>query len=880
VNGEPLWRRYRRFLGPDPVQDLDEELRFHRDQIIEEEMARGATAQEAAARSQARLGDLYQSRRECLEIARRRQRRAEHSERLTGLGQDIVYGFRALRRTPGFTLAAVLTLALGIGANAAVFSVVDGVLLRPLPYGNPERLVKIWEYNIPRDRPRNIANPANVMDWRTRARSLADITMYTWSGLTLIEGGAATELSGRAVEPNFFSLLQVRPALGRDFTPADGERAPARVIILSHGLWQNRFGGDSAAIGQRIALAGGSAEIIGVAPAGFRTMGDEEFWEPLRLSNGATLRRGRFVMAIGRLGDSVTVEQAHNELVGIAKQLEQEYPEFNTGWSAQVFPLLDDVVGDAGKRLWVALGAVAVVLLIASANVGNLLLVRASSRSRELAVRTALGASSGRVMRLWLLESVILATAGLCLGLFLAWAAIRGIQALAPGDLPRLADIRLNLRVMAVMTGITLIVTMAFAAAALVGLPGRMNQDLRTSGRSSAGPGAKRLRHGLVAAQVALALVLLAGAGLLVKSLHHLARVDPGFEPARVWSTQLNLSREIYPEPARWRVFYRELVSRVKAEPGVIDAGLATFLPLTGAGPGTTFSAADQPPPKDGESPVAEIRTVDSAYFGTMQIGLKKGRLFSTSESETRVVLVNEALAREVWPGQDVIGKQLKVNWNQPDSAMTIIGIVADVHNAEINAAVRPTIYYSIDANPANYLSLVVRTRHDEMSIGQSVRRIVGDMDRAVPLIDPRTMVSRVRDALESYRSPAVLLGMFAGLALVLAGVGLYGVLAYSVGLRSREIGIRVALGARTSSVIWMVVRDGLAITGVGLSIGMLGAFAATRLLQSMLYNVTPTDPVAFGLTAVLLMVAALIASWLPAWRASQIDPVVTLRGE
>lgn len=877
---EPAWRRYLRFLGPDPARDLDEELAFHRDQIIEEELARGASRTEAEARAKARLGSVDQSRREALTIARRRLRRADHSERLAGLGQDILYGFRALRRTPGFTLAAVLTLALGIGANAAVFSVVDGVLLRPLPYGQPDRLVKLWEYNIPRDRPRNLANPGNVIDWRSRARSLADVTMYTWSGLTLTDGGSATELSGRAVEPNFFRVLQVRPELGRDFIPADADSGAARVLIISHALWQNRFGADPSIIGRRIALAGSSAEVVGVAPATFRPMGDEEFWEPLQLGPGATVRRGRYVMAIGRLRDSVTAEQAGVELAGIARQLETEYPEFNTGWSTQVFTLQNDVVGDAGKRLWISLGAVGLVLLIAAANVGNLLLVRASARSQELAVRTALGASAGRVMRLWLLESGILALGGLALGLALAWAAIKGIQALAPGDLPRLTDIRLNWKVMGVMAGITIVITFVFGATALLGLPRRVNQDLRGSGRSSAGRGVKRLRNGLVVAQVALALVLLAGAGLLVRTLQHLARIDPGFEPGHVWSTQLNLSREIYPESPRWRTFYRDLAERVRNEPGVTSAGLATFLPLSGAGPGTSFSAADQPPPENGESPVAEIRTADSAYFETMRIPLKQGRPFTSSENEGRVVLVNETLARTVWPGKEVVGRQLKVHWGNPDSAMTIIGVMADVHNADIDAAVLPTIYYSIEANPSNYLSLVVRTDLDDAAITQAVRRIVGQMDQSVPLIDPRTMDSRVRDALESHRSPAVLLGMFALLALALAGVGLYGVLSYSVGLRSREIGVRVALGAKMGSVIWMVVRDGLVLAGIGLAIGLAGALVATRLLQSMLYNVTPTDPLSFGVTAAALLLAALIASWLPARRASRIDPVVTLRGE
>ena len=880
MNREPIWRRYLRFLGPDVASDFEEELEFHRDRIIEEEMARGASAEEANSRARSRLGDVPRLRQECLAIARRRQRRAEHSERLAGFGQDLLYGLRALRRTPGFTVVVILTLALGIGANAAVFSVVDGVILRPLPYGNPDRLVKIWEYNIPRDRPRNIANPGNVIDWRTRSRAFRDVTMYTWSGLTLTAGGTATEISGRAVEPNFFEVLQVPLMLGRDFIPADGDTAATRVLILSHRLWQSRFGSDSSIVGRRIPLAGGSAEVIGVAPATFRPMGDEEYWEPLRLGSGASLRRGRFVMVIGRLRDSVTVDQAHNEMVGIARQLEQEYPEFNTGWSVQVFSLLDDVVGAAGQRLWIALGAVALVLLIASANVGNLLLVRASSRSQELAVRAALGASSGRVMRLWLLETGLLAGAGLGLGLFLAWAAIKGIQALAPGDLPRLGDIRLNFRVMGLMAGITLLITFAFGATTLVGLPARMYQNLRSGGRTSTGKKVKALRQGLVVVQVALALVLLAGAGLLVRTLQHLTQVNPGFDPQRVWSTQLNLSREIYPESSSWRIFFHELVSRVRSEPGVLDAGLASFIPLSGAGPGTTFHAVDRPLPEKGQDPIAEIRPADSAYFETMKIELRSGRRFSASAEEGRMVLVNEALVREIWPGQDGVGRQLKVAWLEPDSAVTIVGVVADVHNAEIDAEVRPTIYYSLDASPTNYLSLVVRTGLDQTSITRAVRRIVADMDRSVPLIDPRMMTSRVSDALESHRSPAVLLGMFAALALILAAVGLYGVLAYSVVLRFREIGVRMALGARRRSVILMIVRDGLSMTLVGVAIGLAGAFAATRVLESMLYNVKPTDPIAFGATAGTLLAAAILASWLPAWRASRINPATTLKAE
>ncbi|HXW97091.1 MAG TPA: ADOP family duplicated permease, partial [Gemmatimonadales bacterium] len=674
---EPLWRRYRNLVHRDPASDVDDELDFHFDRLVEDLVAQGIEPAEAARRARQRMGDQGAARDACVAIARRRARLAERKERLAGLGQDLRYALRGLLRTPGFTVVTVLTIAIGIGANTAVFSVIDGVLLRPLPYAEPDRLVMIWEHNVPRDRARNVVNPENAIDWRTRAHSFKGMSIFSWTSLTLTGGDVAEPVQGRVVNPNFFDVLGVQPLLGRGFVASDTNPGSPRMVVLSYGLWQRRFGGNPSVIGSAISVAGGTKQIVGVMPRSFRhmPMGSEEYWEAATLGDRGGQRQGRWVMVVARLVDGVTLEEAGAEMRNLGEQLARDYPDFDAGWTVDVVPMLKDVVGAASEKLHLALGSVLLVLLIACANVANLLLVRAAARQPELAIRAALGASRVRVLRLWLVESSILVALGVVLGWALAWAMIRGLIALAPADIPRLESIRMDLRVFlftaALSTGVAVFLALAVAA-------GTSRTRSVSSTRATATGVMRRFRDGLVVAQVALALVLLVGAGLLVRSLQRLQETDPGFDPTDAISADVELPTALYPDAPRWGAFFERTLQELRGTPGIEAAGLVNFVSLTGIGAGTTFYPLDRPEPEPGMSPAADIRIADRGYFQVLRIPLLRGRLLDTQDDTLPRVLINRTLAEEFWPGQDPLGKTLRVSWFHPDRSEEIVGVVGD----------------------------------------------------------------------------------------------------------------------------------------------------------------------------------------------------------
>ena len=798
--------------------------------------------------------------------------------------QDIRYGLRQLRTRPGFTIAVVLTLALGIGANTAVFSVVNAVLLKPLTYQKPDQLALVWERNTKRGADFNVVNPRNYLDWQARASSFSSLAALGWSQLTFT-GDVPESVQGRKVTPNFFQVLGVAPQIGRVFAEAEGRPGGAPVIVLSDGFWRRRFGADPGILGRSVPVAGGTVQVIGVMPASFRPMpwGAEEYWEPLGLDAADPGHNGRFLMVVGRLRPGVSLAQAQSEMEAISGGLAQQYPDFNTNWSTHVVSLTEQVVGGSRRALWILFGAVSMVLLIACANVGNLLLARAARRGRELAVRAALGASNARLARQWVVESLLLSILGGAGGLLVAGWGIDLLVAAKPAGVPRIADISLDARVFLVTAAVSLLVGLGFGLFTALRERGSIETALRTdSGRATAGGAATRLRNGLVVAQVSFAFVLLLGAGLLVRSLANLASVNPGFDPTDVLGVSLVLPDRTYPTTARQASFYEGLVAQVRSMPGVEGTGVISFPPLIGPNSATSFTIVGRPAPAAGESPVADIRVADSGYFGAMRIPLLQGRLLSHADGGTSspVVVINQTMARLYWPGRSPLGERIQVSWWDPKAQPTIVGVVGDVHVRTLDSDLRPMIYYPLAQSPSGSMTLVARRGGDPAPLVTAVDATIHRLDPALPVTGVATMSSLMAQSMSDRRYPMLLLAVFAGLAVLLSAVGIYGVLAYTVAQRVREIGVRMALGARGADVLRLIIAGGLRPTLLGVAIGAVGGALGARALGSLLYGVAPADPLTFIGVAVLFVTIAFVAMYLPAARATRVDPLVTLRSE
>ncbi|HEY6060984.1 MAG TPA: ABC transporter permease, partial [Gemmatimonadales bacterium] len=789
---------------------------------------------------------------------------------MEALLQDIRYALRRLAHSPGFTFASIATLALGIGATTAIFSVVDAVLLRPLTFQDPSRLVLVWERFAARDQETNVVNPANYLDWRDRATSFTDLAALGWSQQTFA-GDVPALVQGRSVTPNFFRTLGLAPLLGRVFTPAEAVPGGPPVILLSYGLWRRRFGGDSGVVGRPVPVAGGTAVVLGVMPPALRPMpwGQEEYWEPLRLNESDRTRSGRYTMVVGRLKSGVTVARAQAEMDVITRGLQQEYPNFDTGWTANVVTLTDQIVGSARRALLVVLGAVTLVLLIAAANVGNLVLVRAEARQREVALRAALGASRLRLVRQWLVESALVSLAGGAAGVMLARWGVDLLVALAPPYVPRLAEITVDARVLAVAALVSLAVGIGAGLPAALGVGAHdLAAGLRGgSGRTTGDRIARRWRDGLVVVQVSLALVLLSGAGLLVRSLQRLSAIRPGFDLSHVTSMAVSLPQAKYGDGAHQTAFYQQLTDRIRSMPGVSEVGAISLVPLVPQNSATRFTIVGRPAPKPGEWTSADIRIVEPGYFAAMRIPVARGRTFTAADRADAppVVVVNEAMARQFWPGDDPLGARLQVNWNDATAHPEIVGVVGDVRTSALDAEIHPMIYYVEAQAPTGELTLVVRHNGDVAALVSAVRGAVHDLDRDVPLTDVASMSTRLTRSMSDRRYPMLLLSGFALLAVLLAAVGLYGLLSYAVSRRSQEIGVRVALGASRGAVLRMVLRDGVRLTLVGIVIGAAGGVFGARALGRLLYGIGPADPVTFVAVAVLLVAVALLASYVPA---------------
>jgi putative ABC transport system permease protein len=801
------------------------------------------------------------------------------------LMQDLRYAARALRRAPGFALVAILTLALGIGANTGIFSVVSGVLLQPLPFRDPARLVVVWgDHNTIGH---EVASLPDFQDWRTGNTTFAGMTGVANAGDNLVVPGAdAVRLRSARVTANFFTVLGVTPALGRAFLPEEDTYGSHQVVVLSDALWRRQFGANPGIVGQSILLNGTAYRVVGVAPPEMTQPQGVDLWSPLAFNPAERppSRRGDFLFVIGRLKDGVTVAQAKTEMQSIMSRLEREYPGTNQGWSADVVPLHDELVGPVRPALLIFAGAVGLVLLIACANVANLMLARSAVREREVAVRLAMGAPRSRIARQLLTESVLLALIGGAAGVLLAVWFVASLQTMQLSQIPRLEEVRVNGVVLLFTLVVSVLTGLLFGLAPALRLTRpELQGALKEGGRGAAGgTRTDRVRGALVLSQVAMALLLLVGAGLLVRSFQHLLQVEPGFRAENVLTFRLTLPRTKYADPEQTYATQRMLRERLAALPGVRSVGMTSDLPMADGYGYLTFAVQGQTQPDPGVVQDAVVIVADADYFTTMGIPLRRGQLFTGREpfDTTTVAVINEALARRFLKGRDPIGARITLGDGDAGPWATVVGVVADTRLESMAKEPYQQIFFPAQQLVQRGMSFALRTAGDPAALAPAVRRAVADLDPTVPVADLETMERRVSSVMAKPRVNLTLLGIFAAVALLLASVGIYGVVAYAVAQRTRELGIRVALGASGRDVLRLVLRQGMTPVVVGLVLGLAVALLSTRVLTSILYGVRPTDPLTLAAVTILLGAIGFVASWLPARRAMRVDPMIALRAE
>ncbi len=856
---------------------LDEEIRFHLDQQTEKNRRAGMSPEEARRHALLRFG----GREHVRETTRDEIRPALLEDSV----RDVRHGLRVLRRAPGFTAAALLTLALGIGATSAIFSVVRTVVLQPLPYREPDRLVSVWETNRG-GTTRNVIAPANFVAWRERTRTLEHLGMVGPATLAMIVNGQPDQIAGLTFSFDLFHAVGVQPALGRAYTIEEDLGGNDAVIVLSHEFWQRRLGGHGDVLGMTLSTDGRPRTVIGVMPPGFTVVGDKaDFLIPY----GQTVEQLRAVRgrgssyAIGRLREGVSVEQAFSEMRSIYADLEREEPQRNARRTVMLFPLHEQMVGDLRPAVLALAGAVVLVLLVACVNVANLLLARSAAREREVGLRTALGAGRTRLVRQMLTESLVLASAGGIGGLAIAALCHRGLLALV-GDripIPRLEQVALDLPVVAFTVVVALATGIIFGIVPAFVSTSHASDALREGGRHGGGRRLHRVLRTLVVAEVALSLVLLAGAGLLMRSFLKLQSVDPGFRADGVLTAGVELPATRYGLPQAGS-FFRESLSRIAALPGVQHAAGASCLPVPFACIGTSFWRVDHAKPADGQLSSAQVRPITPEFFGTMRIPQVAGRDFSDSDTvdSPPVAIVSEELVRQQFADGSPLGRRLRINVDhangKTDVEWTIVGVVGNT-KSNLDGPVRQTIYIPRTQRPAQSITFFVRTPQDPTLLAPSVTGILHSMEPEAP-VEVRTLDDVVVDTIARPRAISVLVGVFALVALALAAVGVYGVMAYSVRERTQEIGVRMALGASASSVFRLVIGQALRLVVIGVAVGLVAAGALTRLLERLLYQIEPLDPWTFGVTALVLLVVATIASYLPARRGMHMAPVDALR--
>jgi putative ABC transport system permease protein len=812
---------------------------------------------------------------------------------MDSLIKDIRYGIRGLLKRPGFTAIAVITLALGIGANTAIFSLVNAVLLRPLPYNNADRLVMVWEDASYAGFPKNTPAPANFVDWRSQNQSFEGMAAITTRSFNLTGEGEPEKLEANTATANFFSLLGVQPMLGRGFVPEDDNPPGGKVVVVSYELWQRVLGGEASIIGKNISLNGEKYTVIGVTPAGFQFLDQEvNLWVPAgfgaeELSN----RGGHYLWVFARLKPGVTVAQAQADIHGITQRIAHDHPDSAGRLGSNVIPLRDELAGDVRRPLIILLGAVGFVLLIACANIASLLLSRTAGRRREIALRAALGAGRARLVRQLLTESLVLAGAGGVLGMFCAFLSFAFLRQLIPEGMVLAAKLSLDWQVLSFTLAISLVTGIFFGLMpALQASRLNLNEALKQGAtRGGIGPGSTRLRNVLVASEVALALVLLIGASLLLKTFFSLRNQYSTLAGGNVLTLRTQLPRTKYDDVAKRSNFYSQVLDRVQTLPGVISAGYTTTIPLIWKGGTSGFWPEGQSYAQaraSGLSFDSNHRQISAGYLKTMGIPIVRGRSFAEADNEQAqpVAIVNETMARQYWPGQEVLGKRFKDG--DPDENVpwiTIVGVAADVHQMGPDVPVKAEMYFPYRQEIIHFYAprdLVIRTSVDPTSIVGAVRREIKAVDADQPVSNVRTLDDVLSKEIAPRRIAMTLLMTFAGLAMVLSSIGIYGVLSYFVTQSIPEIGVRVALGARRIDVLRLVIWRGMRLALAGLAVGLVAAFLMTRLMTSLLFGVSATDAMSFVGVSVLLMLVALLACYVPARRATKVDPLVALRYE
>src|SRR5579859_476347 len=861
--------------------ELDEELRYHVEQKTAQNIAKGMTPQEAHRAALLEMGGIEKRKEECRDTRR--------VNWIQDLAQDLRYGLRMLRKSPGFTAVAILILALGIGANTAIFSVVYAVLLRPLPYTHPEQLVSISE-----------AGPQGTTGWsylgftqlRAQNHVFSEIAGIAGHALTLTGRGEPADVSTVDVTPEVFSMLRAKPFLGRTFLPEDDKEGAAPVVILSENLWHSQFGADPKIIGSSVSLDKRAFTVVGVMPAGFRypPLADNRgMWIPLVQDPlfGGWMKRpgGHWLRVVGRLKPGISFAQAQAEMDTISGQLNKLAPVNDSGWTIRLTPLQQMIVGNVKSALLVLLGAVALVLLIACANIANLLLSRATSRAKEIALRAALGAGRTRLVRQLLAESAVLGLLGAMAGIALAYWGVQGLSSLLPADLPLVNTIRVDGWVLAFALALSVVASLLFGLApALLTTDCNFQTALKDATRGSGEGGrGRRARKFLAAAEIALALALVVAAGLFMRSFATLASVSPGFDPQHVLKAEVSLPQFQYSKPQQWAAFANELLAKVQDSPGLQNSAIAVPLPLADGFINLGFTIAGNPPLPPGIPSTADYVSVSPNYFHVMAIPLLRGRSFSVQDSASapRVALISEALAHSYFPNQNPIGKRLIFGF-PPNGNVSreIVGVVGDVRDVSLGKAPEPMMYVPFAQAPFWGAVVVTKSALSPSSAIAAIRHAVASIDTELPVTDAGLLADSLNASVAQPRFRTMLLGLFGALALLLAAAGIFGVISYSVSCRTRELGIRMALGASQGTIQRMVLQEGFRIATSGLAIGLIAAFALTRFLKGQLYGVGATDPYTFVGAAILLLIVALAACYLPARRAMKVDPMVALRYE
>ena len=874
------WDRFRGWFGPDPKIDVEDELSFHLEMRIRELIQRGESPERARELALRRFGDYESSRTECVEIDERRSRKMARTEYFAELRRDFAYALRTLGRTPGFTAVAIASIALGIGATTAIFSVVHGVLLQSLPYRDAERLHEVQTL-YPDGTGYSLSAP-DFMSVREHNRVFDRVEAYSRGTFTLLGAGEPREVRGAEVSDGLFDLLGFSFALGRGFARDENQPGKANVTVLDHEFWQREFGGERTVLGRTVSVGGNPYSIVGVLAPGARTPDRADMYAPLEYDSTfsattAVTRRGEFLNVLGRARVGVEPGAITADLRRVGTMLQGQFPQTNGRLTFDASALRDLIVGDVRRPLLILFGAVAFVLLVACANVANLLLARISARQDELAVRAALGAGRGRLVRQLLTESLVLALAGGIIGLLIAYWGTTALIAAQPADIPRLDEIGVN-RVVVLFTLVTALFTgLAFGVLpALQATGGALMGTLREGGRGAgAGRGTNRVRSGLVIAEMALAVILLMGSGLLIRSFIEMTKVNPGFQPERAMSLRIVLQGERYAGPAPRRMAIDQLIARLRALPGVTAVAATSTLPLNGRGSLVDFAVGDAPPPPNVNAEIGMV-SVTPGYFSTVGTPLLRGRDFTQADDSLapRVTLINEAGARLWFPGEDPIGKRPIAGGTERE----IVGVVADVLQRDPGQPALPLMYTPYGQRTTGTIRVIIRSAGDPLALAPAVRAEVSALDPNLPLPELQPLGNLLTTSMARPRFYTSLLTLFAAVALALAAIGIFGVLSYSVAQRSREISIRMALGASATGVVRMIVRNAMTLAGLGVAVGILGAIALGRVLRSQLFGVSVADPMTFAAVIVVLVLISAVASYLPARRAAALDPANALR--